>query len=1159
MKFGQNLYRNVVPEWQISYIDYKGLKKRIKKTLESTHNETDPDLAPFIFSLDRELEKVDQFYNKRLADCTRKLKILGEKHKEQFEDPKNIPRHELEEHAEVLLELRGQLRKIAWFGDVNRRGFVKILKKLDKKLNIKVQQRYLNSKVLIKPFAAPSDVTAAERTVNEWLEKLGDGIQFRGKEDQKEKQNGLSLKNSSAGGVSGLSREVLETFDVSIKRDDNVKLDKALEGMHLSTDRFSRSLIFNLLQRAVYAEAFKCIDLLLAQTDSLKDTEDINERNIIHRIVITMGRSTSAKIRNNMANYSKLSMSFSNGDVPGVLPDSPEEQDQLPGTFDGIYKVLMYLLGHLPPALQTSLIDKDAYGRTPLHYAAEYGIVQVCQTLTEYMHRWGQLDSMAGIDSPQWWDNEGLAPLHLAVIGQHPKTTKVLLDAEKWEGDLQEIAEARRSVSKSSAVLCLATRNNSPKLVELLVKAGVDVNLADESGVTALYIAARLGHLECAKILLTEPETQKADIEFAEPAFGWTPLFTAAVHGHADLVALLLQAGADFERLDLSGWSAPEHSTLRGHLNITRMIFDQTGLSDNSDTLSDAASTIQPAASSFSTSPSKSLTENGSPPDKTKFIHPNNKPIKTFGHRYIRDKTMILVTLGSKDLKTPVDPVKLEQIPIALAHATQLDTALSLVVSAKGAEGEENIIDLPLQDSIITEPLAFETQDVSKVKLVFDLVPTYSGRNDKVLGRAVAVLSSLRAENAGGKVLLQGGHTLPILEVGTLEVIGYVNFEFLVITPFNHPNMSVTRDHTYWKTLTVPAVIGHRGLGKNIVERRSLQLGENTLQSFISAANLGAKYVEFDVQLTKDHVPVLYHDFLVSETGIDVPVHSLTLEQFLHLSEQQKGQASRPVSPTLSDRNGEKAPTKRFRSLSVGSSSDDPAADLLEKMKFTRALKLKGFNANTRGSQIQGPFQTLEGVFKNLPKDIGFNIELKYPMLDEAQTEDMDNLGIELNAWLDTILKIVYDHGEGRDIIFSSFHPDICLMASFKQPSIPVLFLTEGGTAFMSDIRASSLKEAIKFASQWNLIGIVSAAEPLVKCPRLIRVVKETGLVCVTYGTLNNDPENVKIQARQGIDAVIVDNVLAIRKGLTAYKGGVQVQEGAKDGVKEVVVKEIKA
>ena len=68
----------------------------------------------------------------------------------------------------------------------------------------------------------------------------------------------------------------------------------------------------------------------------------------------------------------------------------------------------------------------------------------------------------------------------------------------------------------------------------------------------------------------------------------------------------------------------------------------------------------------------------------------------------------------------------------------------------------------------------------------------------------------------------------------------------------------------------------------------------------------------------------------------------------------------------------------------------------------------------------------------------------------------------------------------------------------------------------------------------------MTAAEPLVTCPRLVKVVKESGLVCVSYGTLNNEPRNVKLQVKEGIDAVIVDSVLAIRKGLTEgdSKGG---------------------
>lgn len=136
----------------------------------------------------------------------------------------------------------------------------------------------------------------------------------------------------------------------------------------------------------------------------------------------------------------------------------------------------------------------------------------------------------------------------------------------------------------------------------------------------------------------------------------------------------------------------------------------------------------------------------------------------------------------------------------------------------------------------------------------------------------------------------------------------------------------------------------------------------------------------------------------------------------------------------------------------------------------------------------------------------------EYPMLHESEEEEMDTYAVELNSFVDTVLTKVYDFGKGRNMIFSSFNPDICLLLSFKQPSIPVLFLSDAGTSLVGDIRASSLQEAIRFASRWNLLGVVSAAEPFVLCPRLVRVVKESGLVCVSYGTLNNDPTNVKVR-----------------------------------------------
>jgi len=168
---------------------------------------------------------------------------------------------------------------------------------------------------------------------------------------------------------------------------------------------------------------------------------------------------------------------------------------------------------------------------------------------------------------------------------------------------------------------------------------------------------------------------------------------------------------------------------------------------------------------------------------------------------------------------------------------------------------------------------------------------------------------------------------------------------------------------------------------------------------------------------------------------------------------------------------------------------------------------------------------------------------MKYPMLFETEAEGMDSYAVELNSYVDTILRLVYDMGQKRNIIFSSFNPDVCLLLSFKQPSIPVLFLTDAGASEVGDIRASSVQEAVRFASRWKLLGIVAAADPLVLCPRLIRVVKESGLVCVSYGMLNNDIHNSKLQAQEGIDAVIVDSVLKVRKGLTDAEA-VRAQHG---------------
>ncbi|KAK9459370.1 Glycerophosphoryl diester phosphodiesterase family-domain-containing protein [Lipomyces oligophaga] len=1147
MKFGKNLPRNQVPEWSSFYLNYKSLKKHIRTARAAATAAGEPDsspvpesyLTPFFYSLDRNLETVDSFYNQRLTECHRRLKVVLDRFPYPSSGPVDFDHDELEDLVGALLELRSQLRMLQWYAEVNKRGFIKILKKLDKRTGVDEQLRYLESKVLVLPFASGSQANDYMETVNSWLSHLA---------PDSDAVNELSLIGSGSPVPSQHSSSAqsvaLDSIKSAVAADDLDSLKEAI-GSLSDYDQLDRTLI-TALQRAVSARSLACTEFLLTKVNSLADPADIRGRNIFHRHVVALGRQRSS-------NSDQVNRDFYI--TPAENPVSTTQLTTVYGS-DGVNSndetsMLRFLLDHITLDQRPALAARDGYKRSPLHYASQYGTKLVARVIIEYLKTWNLFDVPSGLDAPEWVDAEGLTPFHLAVIGKHPKTLRVLLDAT-----------ADHRPHDSSQLLSLAAKSDSADILSILLESGLNIDFADDQLETPLYVASKFGHAASVKILLDHG----ANTEICEATYGWTPLFVASVYGYDEVVDLLIASGSDVEKTDGSGWTAMEHACLRGHLRIAEKMpapqpphpspFSMSDASASVDSLLSIAST---GSSKLSSSPVNSSISTPPPPPSSTAPPPRADLIKSFGHKYLKNNfSMVLVTLGSTDTRHNTVPVQLDQVPLSRVYSTQLDTALSLVISAQNAIGEPTVIDLPIQDNQSTEPIVFQTTDPSKTRVFFDIVPTYAGNRNLILGRAVAMLSTIRTSVGQSVRSLHETITVPIIQNTTLDILGTVNFEFLVVKPFENPNLSVAKSSTYWKSLTSTRVIGHRGLGKNSTSRKSLQLGENTLQSFIAAANLGASYVEFDVQLTRDRVPVIYHDFVVAETGIDVPMHALTLEQFLNVSELRtpKSNRSRNSSPRRTDSrnssnhdeptvpfqggfsgtsilNAYQPPGRRPRSLSLEMIDDDDDA-YSERLKYTNDFKKKGFKGNSRGISIQAPFTTLEEVFRTLPKHVGFNIECKYPMLDESQAENMDDLAIELNEWIDTVLKCVYDHGKGRDIIFSSFHPDVCIMLSLKQPSIPVLFLTESGTEQMADIRASSLQEAIRFACRWNLLGIVSACQPLIISPRLIRVVKESGLVCFSYGTMNNDPDACKLQMNYGVDAVIVDSVLAVRKGLTA-------------------------
>lgn len=122
--------------------------------------------------------------------------------------------------------------------------------------------------------------------------------------------------------------------------------------------------------------------------------------------------------------------------------------------------------------------------------------------------------------------------------------------------------------------------------------------------------------------------------------------------------------------------------------------------------------------------------------------------------------------------------------------------------------------------------------------------------------------------------------------------LGQIELEYLVIRPLNFRcDMEISYSR-YWKNTWCGLDVGHRGAGSSFKgePKNCAEVRENTLASLKSAIDHGADFVEFDVQLSKDSVPIIYHDFHVcislkrkkqldENDMLEIPLKELTLEQ----------------------------------------------------------------------------------------------------------------------------------------------------------------------------------------------------------------------------------------------------------------------------------------
>ncbi|XP_055713572.1 glycerophosphocholine phosphodiesterase GPCPD1 isoform X2 [Phlebotomus papatasi] len=338
----------------------------------------------------------------------------------------------------------------------------------------------------------------------------------------------------------------------------------------------------------------------------------------------------------------------------------------------------------------------------------------------------------------------------------------------------------------------------------------------------------------------------------------------------------------------------------------------------------------------------------------------------------------------------------------------------------------------------------------------------------------------------------EGQLDLPVTCASKHRPLGMMRVEYLKITPFCPQKMNLKTSYVrHWNPKWKGLEIGHRGSGTSFKSKDGNLIRENTIASLKKACAHGADMVEFDVQLSKDLVPVIYHDFSVyvclkrkkqidTNDMLELPMGELTLEQLNNLKvyHVEEGKSREP----------------RF------------------------------FDEDLEEHQ---PFPTLAKALEAIDPHVGFNVEVKWSMRYSDGTRET-NYVTDKNLYVDCILDVVLNYAGNRRIVFSCFDPDICTMLRFKQNLYPVMFLTCGDTAKYPkyyDPRCNSHGNAIKNACAMELLGIVGNSEDLLRKQESIQQTIDNGLIIFCWGEENNCSNTIRHLKNLGLHAIIYDKM----------------------------------
>lgn len=585
MKFGKQIQKRQleVPEYAASFVNYKALKKLIKK-LSATPTlsaQNDPHFTPgpvdtqvalqankakFFFQLERELEKVNAFYLQKEAELKIRLKTLLDK-KRVLQSRQGVSRRSAKFTTleEGFQQFANDLNKLQQFVEINGTAFSKILKKWDKTSKSKTKELYLSRAVEVQPFFNAPVISELSDQATTSLQELGawadgDNVSFEARSEHM--VSSQHLLGTDEGDADSLLLDTAITGNLESLRDLLLRMRASSpSGMDISLmERVTRTFL-----AAIHEAPQASLEVLLETgLVDIRSEDDINERNCLHQATI-------------YGNSFVLNVGLSGG---------------------------------------VEVNRTDVYGRVPLHYASMHGRLDMLELLLQA--------NPATIDLI---DHDNFTPLIHAIIHGHLACVQRLLATSSR---LDPVSET------DHIPLNLACEHGSLDIVRLLLQHGARI-LPDAEGLYPQHLVARSGSTPELLRLLQE---YGADLDQIDKLYGWTPLVHAASEGNVPCLEELLNVGADPNIVDEKDFPAMYYAAWEGHLKCMQKLTPyQKGMGD-SPLAMQTGPLLAPMGSGSAPVP-MSLDADAIPVLE---LPPPIIPLRRYGHNFLDTKAVILIS-----------------------------------------------------------------------------------------------------------------------------------------------------------------------------------------------------------------------------------------------------------------------------------------------------------------------------------------------------------------------------------------------------------------------------------------------------------------------------------------------------------------------------------